>query len=837
MSIMQQLGNLEAAGLVKVAQVDPDLEYLFRHSLLQDAVYSSLVEADRKNLHSMVGETIEKLYPDRIDEFAGMLARHFQLAGNDDKAHKYYKKAGKAALESYANKDAEIQFRRALSLPCCDTERAGLLSVLGETFYRQSRLQEAIEVWAEGINLYKTAKYYDGVARLYARSARVAWHAGDHAEALRLSKEGLEVVAGAPESPEMAMLIHEAARSCYFNDLQEKALHLCKKALVMAEKFDDIASQADTLATYGVLKNISAEEALEALEKSVALAEEAGYLGIALRAYHNLAGVTATKEGGREASRKYFKKAALMGRKRGVATEEHYSLQGAIGFARALGDLNEAQEYLQRMDELTKLMLNPEPALFVNNGHRAALLFMQGEWDASFSLLRKCYQEAKEHGDYGSMGEVGSDLVSGLLELDLYGQLDDRTEIENLLAERIEIVENGVGDPIWPHLQLAIVRSRQMRIPEAKAALEIAYQGNEKKESIWRESYIGHADGELACAEGRYADAISILEDIVANYARMSARWSWARTLHDLAEMHMKSGSPADYERARALLREAQTLYSEMGAQRHAAWMDTRSNDLRAKTFKLALASQRDAQELERAAQVQGTFLPEMTPEISGWELAVTLEPARQTSGDYYDFIPLSNDRWGIVVADVADKGTAAALFMTSSRSLIRTYAEEYEMWPEIVLSETNRRMLADTRSGLFVTVFYAILDPSTGVMTYANAGHNPPFMLVKGGNTRLLSRTGTPIGIFTEATWEQAQVKFSPGDSLVIYTDGIIDAHNDSEEPFGETRLLDTIQTNSSKSADRARDGILDDVHTFVGGAPQFDDITIMVLTQTGTT
>jgi sigma-B regulation protein RsbU (phosphoserine phosphatase) len=188
-------------------------------------------------------------------------------------------------------------------------------------------------------------------------------------------------------------------------------------------------------------------------------------------------------------------------------------------------------------------------------------------------------------------------------------------------------------------------------------------------------------------------------------------------------------------------------------------------------------------------------------------------------------------------VADVADKGTAAALFMTSSRSLIRTYAEEYEMWPEIVLSETNRRMLADTRSGLFVTVFYAILDPSTGVMTYANAGHNPPFMLVKGGNTRLLSRTGTPIGIFTEATWEQAQVKFSPGDSLVIYTDGIIDAHNDSEEPFGETRLLDTIQTNSSKSADRARDGILDDVHTFVGGAPQFDDITIMVLTQTGTT
>ena len=128
MSVIRQLGNLEAAGLVNVAQVEPDLEYLFRHSLLQEAVYSSLVEADQKHLHLMVGETIEELYPDRIDEYAGMLARHFQVAGVDDKAHKYFMKAGKAALESYANSEAEIQFRRALSLTCCDTERAGLLS-------------------------------------------------------------------------------------------------------------------------------------------------------------------------------------------------------------------------------------------------------------------------------------------------------------------------------------------------------------------------------------------------------------------------------------------------------------------------------------------------------------------------------------------------------------------------------------------------------------------------------------------------------------------------------------------------------------------------------------
>jgi serine phosphatase RsbU (regulator of sigma subunit) len=798
---------------------------------LQEAVYSSLVEADQKHLHLIVGETIEKLYPDRIDEYAGMLARHFQVAGIDDKAHKYFIKAGKAALESYANSEAEIQFRRALSLPCCDTERAGLLSWLGEALYRQSLFQEAIKAWAEGIDLYKSAGYYDGVARLYARSARVVWHAGDHAEALRLSKEGMEVVAGAPASPEMAMLIHEAARSCLFNDLQDKAYHLCKKALAMAEKFNDIASQADTLATYGVLKNVSTEEALEALEKSVSLAEEAGYLGIALRAYHNLAAVTGAQEGGREASRKYFKLAAQMGRKRGVATEEHFSLLGAVGFARAAGDLDEAEEYLQRMDELETLMADPGPAAFINKSYRSALLFMQGQWEAGFNLIRECYHEARQQGDLSSMAEVGSDLVSALLELDLYGQLDDWSEVENLISERIEIAEDGIGEAMWPYLQLTILRSRQLRIPEARAALETANRSVSGKASIWRDSYIGHADAELASAEGRYSDAVSILEGIVANYARLGARWSWARTLHDLAEVYMKSGSPADYERARALLREAQTLYTEMGARRHAAWMETRLKDLSAKTFKLALASQRDAQELARAAQIQESFLPEAVPQIPGWGLAVTLEPARQTSGDYYDFIPLSNNRWGIVVADVADKGTAAALFMTTSRSLIRTYAEEYEMWPEIVLSETNRRLLADTRSGLFVTVFYGILDPSTGVLTYANAGHNPPHLLVRDGVTRLLSRTGTPIGIFNEATWEQAQAQFGPGDSLVIYTDGVIDAQNENEVTFGETRLLKSIQEHGSKPPVGARDGILNDVQAFVDNAPQFDDITLMVL------
>jgi serine phosphatase RsbU (regulator of sigma subunit) len=261
--------------------------------------------------------------------------------------------------------------------------------------------------------------------------------------------------------------------------------------------------------------------------------------------------------------------------------------------------------------------------------------------------------------------------------------------------------------------------------------------------------------------------------------------------------------------------------------------METRLKALRAQTFKLALVSQRDAQELARAAQIQGSFLPAEVPQIPGWSLAVTLEPARQTSGDFYDFIPFSNDRWGILVADVADKGTAAALFMTTSRSLIRTYAYEYEMWPEIVLSETNRRLLADTRSGLFVTLFYGVLDPHSGVLTYANAGHNPPYLVRTQNRMQLLTRTGTPLGVFEEASWEQAQFQFMPGDSLVIYTDGVIDAQNENQALFGESNLVTALENTWGVPAQDKLTEILRDVHEFVGDAPQFDDITLMVLTR----
>jgi serine phosphatase RsbU (regulator of sigma subunit) len=238
------------------------------------------------------------------------------------------------------------------------------------------------------------------------------------------------------------------------------------------------------------------------------------------------------------------------------------------------------------------------------------------------------------------------------------------------------------------------------------------------------------------------------------------------------------------------------------------------------------------SQELAVARKVQATFLPAELPDIEGWQLAVTLEPAREMSGDFYDFIALPNGRVALVIADVADKGMGSALYMALSRTLIRTFAPDFDTTPAQVLRSANQRVLSETSANLFVTVFYAILDPATGVLTYCNAGHNPPFLYSANGDpVKLLRRTAIPVGVLHETSWEQDSVQMDPGDLLVMYTDGVTEAEDEFEDFFGEARLQAVASANLGRSVDIIESKVVTAVLDFVGDAPQFDDITLMLL------
>jgi serine phosphatase RsbU (regulator of sigma subunit) len=251
----------------------------------------------------------------------------------------------------------------------------------------------------------------------------------------------------------------------------------------------------------------------------------------------------------------------------------------------------------------------------------------------------------------------------------------------------------------------------------------------------------------------------------------------------------------------------------------------------RAEEYARTLAHQRMSQELAVAAEIQASLLPETLPHIDGWQLAAMLRPARETSGDFFDVLELPNGRLGLLIADVTDKGTGAALFMALSRTLLRTYAFEYPEQPLKAFHAANKRILNDSRSSMFVTVFYAILDPASGTLTYCNAGHNPPYLLHNGAEPQPLPNTGIPLGIMRETTWTAESVMLAPGDLLLLYTDGVSEAQNVAGELFEVGRLLAAARSYPEHTATAVQQAILAAVDRFVGGAPQYDDMTMLIV------
>jgi sigma-B regulation protein RsbU (phosphoserine phosphatase) len=240
-------------------------------------------------------------------------------------------------------------------------------------------------------------------------------------------------------------------------------------------------------------------------------------------------------------------------------------------------------------------------------------------------------------------------------------------------------------------------------------------------------------------------------------------------------------------------------------------------------------------QELALAGRMQASLLPAAPPEVPGWQMAAALRPARETSGDFYDFIPLPGARVGLVVADVTDKGMGAALYMALSRTLLRTYAAGHPDRPDLVLRAANDRILADTGADLFITVFYGILDPASGTLTYCNAGHHPPYLLDAGlgGEIQALPGRGIALGIIEDTDWGHTTVQLAPGAMLLLYTDGVLDAQNPKKERFGNQQLLDVAQANLGRTAQDLQDDLLARLQHFIGDEPQFDDITLMTITR----
>lgn len=253
--------------------------------------------------------------------------------------------------------------------------------------------------------------------------------------------------------------------------------------------------------------------------------------------------------------------------------------------------------------------------------------------------------------------------------------------------------------------------------------------------------------------------------------------------------------------------------------------------------------------ELDIAREIQASFLPDCCPNVPGYDIAAFYCAARQVGGDFYDFIMLdapigehradaqpaapSTGKFGVVIADVTDKGVPAALFMALSRTVLRATAlGSRRREPVEVLAFANKLILADSRSGLFVTTFYGVLEPENGTFTYANGGHNYPLLYhATTGEVEPLQAVGLVLGVMPNPRFEERQVTLQPGDVLCLYTDGVTEAMNKRRQLFDDQRLAEVLRASHHLPAEQIIERILAAVARFTAGVPQMDDITLVVM------
>ena len=238
--------------------------------------------------------------------------------------------------------------------------------------------------------------------------------------------------------------------------------------------------------------------------------------------------------------------------------------------------------------------------------------------------------------------------------------------------------------------------------------------------------------------------------------------------------------------------------------------------------------------EVQLARQIQQTFIPSILPTHPNWQIAARWRTARQVGGDFYDVIELPNNRLGIFIADVADKGMPAALFMALTRTLMRAAILETSS-PAEALRRVNDSLLPDTQQGMFITAVYGELDLDQGTFTYVNAGHNPPFWVKTDGSFEKLTRTSIALGVMEQPSIEQRVISFNPGETLLLYTDGLTEAFSPSGDLFGEVRLLDVMASLTAGTAEEVIVSIEECLNDFVDTEPLADDLTMLAIRMVG--
>jgi sigma-B regulation protein RsbU (phosphoserine phosphatase) len=253
---------------------------------------------------------------------------------------------------------------------------------------------------------------------------------------------------------------------------------------------------------------------------------------------------------------------------------------------------------------------------------------------------------------------------------------------------------------------------------------------------------------------------------------------------------------------------------------------------IRIENARLALVEEGERimkRDLSQAAEIQGRMLPAEAPTVPGTDLAGFNVPCRTVGGDYYDFFPYADGRLGLTLGDVSGKGMPASLMMMALHARVQVLAEDPGKLDEF-MTRLNKATCANCPSNRFITFFFCVLDTKTGDLAFANAGHNPPIIVRASGEAEMLEGGGPVLGIIPFAPYKEKHVSLQQGDMLVIYSDGVTEANNLNHDEYDEERFIEVLRENRQKSASDIVSAVTKSLNEFAAGAPQADDITLVV-------
>ena len=539
------------------------VEYLFKHDVLREVTYESVIKRLRKTYHGLVADWLIINCGDRIGEYSGLIAEHLVLSGRKEDACQYYIQSGEQALLAYANLEAEIQFRCALSLECEELDKSKLLEGLGEALERQGRHEEAIQIWSEAIELNLELEDMAIVARLHAKSSRA--HHEAFPRSLEICLEGLKWIKDEPESHEVAMLLHETGNSYYVNGKPDEALEYCQKALQMAERLEDIEVQADTLVTLGILPNQSPESALDALTLAVELAHKGNFPLIESRALNNRGAIRGEVTGDLLRAKEDIERALAIATQRGDIGSEYPYSSSKLMLDFDYCELSEIERGLHSYGDFVAGYPDTEYSKPGFLWFKASLLGLQGEFQYSLELLGECRIVWRKRGYFYGLSCVYNKIADINIEIYRSGGAANWQEVEEVLNESIDLGEKGEDITLSLCLQ-SMANTFQGNFQEARQYLEAAKQVEFDYLPFRNKINISRATAHLAVAEGRWEKASDIFEDLIETFSQKGYRWEHAHTLCDWGDALVSRGEPPDLEAARELYNQALELYDDLEA-------------------------------------------------------------------------------------------------------------------------------------------------------------------------------------------------------------------------------------------------------------------------------